>query len=357
MRHLDLFSGIGGFALAAQQVWGKDYKCIAFCDNNPFCQAVLRKRFKGVPIYGDIRTLTADATGLRWDSVRPRGKRIQRQDGSRGKTGTGSRASAIDLLTGGFPCQPFSSAGKRQGKEDDRYLWPEMLCVIKKCKPRWIVGENVAGIVKMVLDQVFSDLEDQGYATQAFVVPACAVNAPHRRDRVWIVAYREHEGCVRRGRKDGQGFYGDQQAGQEARGATSRCDEDAFDTEPEGLQKREKKNRPSLSYVERTSSNASNAKGREAGPGLREIGAQQNRHKSRDENRWSQNWLEVATRFCGVDDGLPARMDGFELSKSKHREERIKALGNAIVPQVAVEIMRAIKETCGDLRGEGSAPW
>ena len=136
--HIDLFSGIGGFAYAAQQVWGEQYENLLFCDNNKFCQAVIRKNFgKDSVIYEDIREVTTDTGST--ESLRlpnSAGKEI-------------SEAGYCDLLTGGFPCQPFSMAGKRKGHEDDRYLWPEMLRIIKEFKPTWIIGENVAGILSM----------------------------------------------------------------------------------------------------------------------------------------------------------------------------------------------------------------
>lgn len=152
--HLDLFSGIGGFALAAG--WA-GFKTIGFCDNEPYAQAVLKKHWPDVPIHGDIKTL--DGTAYR----------------------------GVTLLTGGFPCQPFSNAGKRRGKDDDRYLWPQMLRVIQEARPDWIVGENVVGIIGLALDQVLSDLEKEGYEVEAIIVPACGVDANHRRNRVWIV--------------------------------------------------------------------------------------------------------------------------------------------------------------------------
>ena len=154
--HLDLFSGIGGFALAAK--WN-GYRTVGFCDNEPYAQAVLKKHWPEVPCHKDIREVR------------------------------GELYAGVTLLTGGFPCQPFSVAGKQRGKDDNRYLWPEMLRVIQEAKPTWIIGENVAGIVNMALDQVCTDLEDQGYEVEPIIVPACAVDAPHRRDRVWIVAH------------------------------------------------------------------------------------------------------------------------------------------------------------------------
>ena len=167
MRLLDLFSGIGGFSYAAEKLIG-GYKTVAFCEMDEFCQKVLKKHWPQVPIFDDVRTIDA------------------------------ARLGRIDIVTGGYPCQPFSQAGRRQGEEDERHLWPEMLRIIKSCQPRYVLAENVAGHVTMGLDQVLTDLEDQGYTTRAIIVPACAKNAPHRRDRVWIigqnVGYTEHNG-------------------------------------------------------------------------------------------------------------------------------------------------------------------
>ena len=161
MTHLSLFSGIGGLDLAAE--WA-GFRTVGQCEWADYPTKVLEKHWPEVPRWRDIRTLTGDdffaKTGLR----------------------------TVTVLSGGFPCQPFSTAGKRRGKEDDRYIWPEMLRVIQEIRPAWVVGENVAGIVSMALDTVLSDLEDIGYTCQAIVIPACAVDAPHRRDRVAIIA-------------------------------------------------------------------------------------------------------------------------------------------------------------------------
>ena len=154
--HLDLFSGIGGFAIAAR--WA-GFRTVGFCEWEPYCQKLLKQHWPGVPVHGDIRDLD------------------------------GTKYKGVSIISGGFPCQPFSQAGKQRGKEDDRYLWPEMLRVIREVGPRWVLGENVAGIVNMALDQVLIDLEAQGYTTGTVIVPACAVDAPHRRDRVWIIAH------------------------------------------------------------------------------------------------------------------------------------------------------------------------
>ena len=155
--HLDLFSGIGGFALAAK--WN-GYRTVGFCDNEPYAQAVLKKHWPEVPCHKDIREVR------------------------------GELYAGVTLLTGGFPCQPFSVAmqSQRKGKEDVRYLWPEMLRVIQEARPTWIIGENVVGIVNLALDQVCADLEGEGYEVEPIIIPACSVGANHKRDRVWIVA-------------------------------------------------------------------------------------------------------------------------------------------------------------------------
>lgn len=170
LTHLSLFSGIGGLDLAAE--WA-GFRTVGQCEWADYPTKVLEKHWPDVPRWRDIRTLTG-------------GEFYER---------TGMRT--VDVISGGFPCQPFSVAGKRRGKEDDRFLWPEMLRVVKELRPAWVVGENVAGIISVAIDQVLSDLESIGYACQAFVIPACAVDAPHRRDRCAIVANANGQGLQR----------------------------------------------------------------------------------------------------------------------------------------------------------------
>ena len=170
LTHLSLFSGIGGLDLAAE--WA-GFRTVGQCEWADYPRAVLEKHWPGLPRWRDIRTLTKESfyeqTGLH----------------------------TVDVISGGFPCQPFSVAGKRGGKEDDRYLWPEMLRVIRELQPTWVIGENVPGIVNLALDTVLSDLEAEGYEIQCFLVPACGVDAPHKRQRVAIVA---HSLCERNGK-------------------------------------------------------------------------------------------------------------------------------------------------------------
>ena len=160
LKVIDLFSGIGGFALGLQSTGY--FKTIQFVENEKWCQKILAKNFPGVPIHDDVKTF---------------------------------QGYGADVVVGGFPCQPFSVAGKQKAVQDDRHLWPDMLRVIKETRPRWVIGENVRNIVSisdgMVLEQVYLDLESQGYEVQSFIIPASAVNAPHQRYRTWIVAHSE----------------------------------------------------------------------------------------------------------------------------------------------------------------------
>jgi len=268
MTHLDLFSGIGGFALAADRVFGEVEH--VFCEIDPFCQAVLKKHWPKATIYGDIKTLTNPDWS--WE-LQPKGSK---QD-KRGRTGYPF------ILTGGFPCQPFSIAGQRKGTGDDRYLWPEMFAVIRNMLPEWIIAENVRGLASwndgMVLETVCANLEGEGYEVQPLVIPACAVNAPHRRDRVWIVAHHTSIDVGRRGWK--------------AAGHNRKRD-----------RKRSHEGRPD----------------------------------------WHEDWPTVAARLCTLDDGLPNGL----VRPRGWRNAALKAAGNAIVPQVAMQIFQAIKEASND---------
>ena len=160
---LDLFAGIGGFALGLEAT--DFFRTTCFVENEPYCQAVLQYHWPEVPVLGDI-------------------KNVQRSD---------LPDPNPDVIVGGFPCQPFSHAGKQRAQDDPRHLWPEMFRLIRECRPTWVIGENVAGIIKLGLDEVLSDLESEGYATRTFNIPACAVGAPHLRQRLWIVAHSDSD--------------------------------------------------------------------------------------------------------------------------------------------------------------------
>ena len=280
MKHLDLFSGIGGFALAAQ--WS-GIETVAFCEKDDFCRSVLRKHWPGKPVYRDIKELS--------------GEQLQ------------SDGISADVLTGGFPCQPYSVAGDRRGKGDDRDLWPEMLRIIREMEPAWVVGENVRGIIGMELDQVLSDLEESDYSCESFVVPACAVDAPHRRDRLWIVGYTEDNGCDRG--SEGVGREGTESQQDESQleiwSQLSGPGSDVADTESERVQR--------------------HRAGGEQKPYTHEGQALSLCRGERPrETYWS-----AEPDVGRVANGIPRRVD------------RLKGLGNAIVPQIAMQIGLVIK--------------
>lgn len=166
MNMLSLFSGIGGIDLAAE--WA-GMETVGFCEIDHFCQKVLKKHWPNVPIFNDVRKINKE---MLEDAQVPQ----------------------VDIIAGGFPCQPFSTAGKRRGTKDDRNLFPEMVRLITEIKPSWVVGENVAGFTNMALDALLTSLETIGYTALPFIIPACAVNAPHRRDRVFVVAHSSSDG-------------------------------------------------------------------------------------------------------------------------------------------------------------------
>lgn len=293
LKVLDLFSGIGGFSLGLERTGG--FETVAFCEIDPFCQKVLKKNWPDVPIYNDVRTLDHDGP--------------------------------IDVITGGYPCQPFSTAGKRKGADDDRHLWPAMFRLVQKHRPAWVIGENVAGHISMGLDNVLADLEGEGYAARAFVIPACAVDAPHRRDRVWVVAHSQSAGKRRevgniREKDGGQGRTLLQQPDGASEGAAKiMADAQGFGGGAFGQEVNEPQRANGFSGSgERIHSNADSA-GREKfdTPSL----AAREGHGSRTsfEGRPAARW--TAEPAVGrVAHGIPRRVD------------RLKSLGNAVVPKI-----------------------
>ena len=300
-KHGSLFSGIGGFDLAAEWM---GWENVFHCEWNEFGQKILKYYWPKAISYGDIT-----------------------------KTDFTIHRGQIDILTGGFPCQPYSQAGKRLGKEDDRHLWPEMLRAIREIQPKYVVGENVSGILNwnggLVFDEVQADLENEGYEVIPVVLPACGKNAPHKRERVWFVAYRNG---LRRTQK--HELQQPEICKQYGKGGTSS------DT---GLQRQEKRQEQSVGVDELCEErDAANTTGTKHKKGLqsRKEQAHSTFGNSNDFNYW-YNW-PTQSPICGGDDGLSARLD--KITFSKWRNESIKAYGNAIVPQVAHEIFKAISK-------------
>ena len=292
LTHLSLFSGIGGLDLAAEMA---GFRTVGQCEWADYPTKVLEKHWPDVPRWRDIRTLTGESfyekTGMR----------------------------TVDVISGGFPCQPFSVAGKRRGKEDDRYLWPEMLRVISELRPAWVVGENVAGIVNMALDQVYTDLENEGYTVQALIIPACAVDAPHRRDRCAIISHYDQIRC-NVWRPSRKGVYGDTPCNETDPGSEDVAYSDSNRLEKPGMQ----------GLSEKQGVPVADSGRRAAQPGLG----------------------GVATR-------IPYRLDGGMsvpgywmpepdipriTSKKEHRKDRLQCLGNAVVPQQFYPVFQAIAD-------------
>jgi DNA (cytosine-5)-methyltransferase 1 len=293
MRHGSLFSGIRGFELAAHWM---GWENIFSCEIDEFCNKVGRRHFPETIIHTDIK-----------------------------QTNFITYANRIDILTGGFPCQPYSVAGKRKGKHDVRHLWPEMLRAIKEIAPCWVVGENVRGLINwnggVVFNEVQSDLEAAGYEVLPFLLPACAINAPHRRDRIWFIAHTKSvKGNLSKGSKGECSIYTN---GNGTEGITSN-------SEVVGRKRSGHPRERRTGFEDNDLLNEyPNGSGRE------EQHAPDFAAKSEFCNWGSiEDWSNWPTQppVCGRNDGIPNRMD------------RIKALGNAIVPQVALQIFKAIEQ-------------
>ena len=293
LKTLDLFSGIGGFSLGLESTGF--FETIGFVEKDKFCQKVLKKHWSNINIEEDIRNVKGEKY-------------------------------AAEVITGGFPCQPFSVAGKRKSTADDRYLWDEMLRVIRETKPRWVIGENVEGIVNinegMVLRQVLNDLENEGFKSQCIIIPASGIGAWHQRKRIWIVANSDSNRYV----SEIRGGYAEEKripVQDRQKDSTSRQSigaSDVWETNKE--------------YVPNTN--------------VKRLERHRNKYKLRKTKQeknfiWSSNdgtkksWWQVESEFCGVPNGVSYELD-------KDRSNRIKALGNSIVPQIARQIGLAIME-------------
>lgn len=367
MTHASLFSGIGGFDLAAEWM---GWQNVFNCEIDPFCRKVLAYHFPEAKQYEDVKT--ADFT-------------IHR--------------GHIDVLTGGFPCQPFSLAGKRKGSDDNRYLWPEMLRAIREIQPRWVVGENVFGIVNwsdgMVFEQVQSDLENEGYEVQPYIIPACAVDAPHRRDRVWFVAHRRDaqntlgDGFVREPRNGEEKSNKWQQRMPRTGDSEWICDEErviATDCSHAGSEILQREGAIGicesavLTHAQCSRSNALHKEvesGKSDGHFLDGDGGKSStadlscpgqsprsprprqgevrRGDSRDVWRWDFSKFPTQSPVCSGDDGLSDRLDACPVPRwlkvNKRwrfsgwwRRESIKAYGNAVVPQIPYLFFQTIEQ-------------
>jgi len=363
MKHGSLFSGIGGFDLAAEWM---GWENVFHCEISEFPRKILKYHFPNSICYEDIK---------KTDFTKHRGE--------------------IDIISGGFPCQPYSNAGKRKGKDDDRHLWPEMLRVIREIQPRFVVGENVSGLLTwnngMVFHEIITDLENEGYETQAFLIPACATNAPHRRDRVWFVAYSNNTRTNERMQFDGKREENDKQwRGQSqfeywengsdgiathANGTEQRNDirekfgeegeirwgkegnvfkqlrSDGIITDTESQRTREQSSKDRGREDRRFDNNGKEGNVADTNCKRYEqritttVTNKQTRFNSEKNFTNYSNWEQFPTQspICGGDDGISTQLDG--ITFSKWRNESIKGYGNAVVPQVVYQIFKAIEQS------------
>lgn len=270
MKHLGLFEGIGGFSLAAKWM---GWDTVAWCEIDAFCQTVLKYYFPKANAHGDIR-----------------------------ETNFTQYAGQIDIITGGFPCQPYSVSGKQLGDADERHLWPEMLRCIREVRPSYVVGENVLNFTTwgggVVFEQVLSDLENEGYEVWPVVIPACGVNAPHQRYRIWIVAYANGRGYKK------------------------------FDTSDQSIASRHNTGQS----VENAFADAFSKRRVQRNGGAQTI----------EPTQCVSDWQKFPTEpaICRGNDGISGKLVG--ITVPRHRRESIKAYGNAIVPQIAYQIFKAL---------------
>ena len=343
LKVLDLFSGIGGFSLGLHST--DIFDTVKFVEFDEFCQKVLKKNFPNIPIEGDIKNV--------------KGKEFE-----------------ADIIVGGFPCQPFSVAGKQKGRDDNRYLWPEMFRLIKEIKPEFVIGENVQGLVNlqngMVLRQVQDDLEGEGFEVQCFLIPASGIGAWHQRFRVWIVGHSKHNGLLaaeKRSRnfKTSEGQAGPNKTWESKRTSGSRNNEDVSNStvlgpgECRDINQEEGQRGSSSTQSDGQRSNVSNTIS-ELSNGCSSTTRDSEKEFIRLECtegwHWNQvrsevercseqgqstnrTWWQIESDLCGIPHGISRVVD-------KNRANRIKSLGNAIVPQMARIFGLAIKKVLSD---------
>ena len=295
LKTLDLFSGIGGFAVGLEAT--NFFKTTCFVEQEPYCKEVLRHHFPEVPILGDIKNV----------------KRSDLPDPD------------PDVILGGFPCQPFSSAGLQKAQSDSRHLWPEMFRLIKECRPSWVIGENVIGIVKLGLDEVLTDLENEGYATRTFNIPACAIGAPHLRQRVWIIAHSDSKGKPN-GAIDAQA-----QGELVADPSISGLQEHGYGQTKDAIERSKDVADPQSKRHGRGSSKKCGNEQRIILPKEQEGGEMGREAEGCGEPHRPDQWWESEPPVGRLAHGVPNRVS------------QIRALGNSIIPQIAKEIGNAIK--------------
>ena len=338
LKHVDLCSGIGGFALGFE--WAGLSQPILFCDTDEWCRKVLNKHWPDVPIANDVKDLANDPTQI----------------------------PDCDILTAGYPCQPFSLAGKQKGTEDDRHIWPYIHQIVAHKRPAFAIFENVYGHVALGIDQVLLDLESEGYTTRTFVVPACSVDAPHRRDRVWIVSYTDNSGqpsVEGQGQKRDDIGWGSQILGNAQHNGQSTAEVGRIigtacndnEKRPQTTVQSQGTSRPrdnaevagdaGTDPLGNSNSSQCEVNDKATIEGWRQSGLEAGR-EAVPENAAEQGGRVTQSRLGGVADGIPDWVDEPShiprvSTGQKDRTNRLKGLGNAIVPQIAMQIGLTIK--------------
>jgi DNA (cytosine-5)-methyltransferase 1 len=361
--HYDLFAGIGGFSYALDKTYEKEKIKHIFVEIDPFCQAVLKKHWQEGEFWGDIRDFIANAkrkglegnkhqerqiarqnttintkndkkipknnsnTPHRDGSSRGYGEGCYNQENNQGQTGgnrwSDENSSRITVLTGGFPCQPFSQAGRRKGTADDRYLWGEMFEAIRIIKPDWVVAENVRGLITiqngLVFEGILSDLESEGYAVQTFIIPACAVGAPHRRDRVWIVAHSTGKRCDnwadnRQERPvlsdENRNAEKDKSTGEKWKRGVGEVDSNAsYTTSRQSWKQTKQEGWEDIGGGDKNVKNSISQRSGRRMEGGRQILECQISEVENERPSWESHWIEVASTLCNVDDGICRKLD------------------------------------------------
>ena len=317
LKHLDLFSGIGGFSLGLESAGL--VQTVAFCDFDKYCQQILKKNFPDVHIYGDVKELNYDK--LKTDGI-----------------------DTIDIITGGYPCQPFSVAGSQKGEQDPRHVWPEMFRLVQELRPTWVIGENVGGHIKLGLDTVLENLESEDYSTRTFSISASSIGANHKRERVWVVANSRRSSGREQSSRDKESFglwsfetserstNTNQTTGSSERAETMANTESQGRREPGHVDKEKRNKQSSATQSQSCSSDVADTNSKRGC--LRKTGCKNAKdvgQSSRGEE--TLGWWDVEPDVGRVAHGVPQRVD------------RLKCLGNSVVPQIPFLIGLAIKET------------
>ena len=315
LKHLDLFSGIGGFSLGLESAGLVE--TVAFCDFDKYCQQILKKNFPGVPIYEDVKELNYDK--LKADGI-----------------------DTIDIITGGYPCQPFSVAGRKKGEEDPRHVWPEMFRLVQELRPTWVIGENVGGHIKLGLDTVLENLESEGYSARTFSISASSIGANHKRERVWIIANLADS--QRLGRTEGT-KKSEELTREESSDQSDNCSEGRIESKPSQVMADSNTGHGEQQNQEVCSrGNASNSSSEDV---ANSEGSNRNEHEINREHgkASSQEIFGNGSSISGVSAWWSVEPDVGRVAHGvPNRVDRLKCLGNSVVPQIPYVIGLSIKK-------------